>query len=82
MPGFLLKNKAFMLGCKHVGVLQVRTVPVEVQEVPLDDLQISEPRTQILRSVEASLRLDAVASAGFRISRSKMLTLIKAGDVR
>ena len=32
--------------------------------------------------MEASLRLDAVASAGFRVSRSKMADFIKAGDVR
>jgi RNA-binding protein YlmH len=29
--------------------------------------------------VEASMRLDAVASAGFRMSRSKMMELIKSG---
>ena len=28
------------------------------------------------------MRLDAVASAGFRMSRSKMVDLIKSGDVR
>ena len=60
----------------------MRTVPVEVKEVPLHELNIPEARTQVLKSVEASLRLDAVASAGFRISRSKMVDLIKAGNVR
>lgn len=29
------------------------------------------------RSVEASLRVDALASAGFRISRSKLVALIR-----
>ena len=33
-------------------------------------------------SIEASLRLDAVGSAGFRMSRSKMTDLIKAGAVK
>jgi len=28
------------------------------------------------------MRLDAIASAGFRVSRSKMADLINAGDVR
>ena len=32
--------------------------------------------------MEASLRLDAIASAGFGMSRSKMVDLITAGDVR
>ena len=36
-------------------------------------------RVEELSSVEASLRLDAVASAGFRMSRSKMADLVKAG---
>ena len=32
--------------------------------------------------MEASLRLDAVASAGFRMSRAKAADLVKAGDIR
>ena len=35
-----------------------------------------------VRSVEASLRLDAVASAGLRISRAKASDLAKNGDLR
>ena len=57
-------------------------MPVRVEEVPLSELRVAEARTKILKTVEASLRLDAVASAGFQISRSKMLALIKSGDVR
>jgi hypothetical protein len=34
-----------------------------------------------LTSVEASLRLDAVASAGFGLSRSKMVTMVESGSV-
>ena len=33
-------------------------------------------------TTEASLRLDAIASAGFGMSRSKMVDLISSGDVR
>jgi|TARA_B100001142_G_scaffold254482_1_gene255479 RNA-binding protein YlmH len=33
-------------------------------------------------SVEASMRLDAIASAGFRMSRSKMSDLVTSGAVR
>ncbi|MEW5304017.1 MAG: hypothetical protein WDW36_006655 [Sanguina aurantia] len=64
------------------SLTQVRTVPVTVQQVPLSDLFVAAPRTQEVNSVEASLRLDAIASAGFKVSRSKMADLIKAGDVR
>lgn len=34
-------------------------------------------RTKSFKTVEASLRLDAIASAGFKISRSKMANLIR-----
>ena len=45
-------------------------------------VQVRAPRIEEISSVEASLRLDAVASAGFRVSRSKMMDLIKAGEGR
>ncbi len=35
-----------------------------------------------MTTVEASMRLDAIASAGFGMSRSKMANAIAAGDVR
>lgn len=37
---------------------------------------------KVIKSVEASLRVDALASAGFKISRSKLVELISSGDVR
>lgn len=39
-------------------------------------------RTKTFRTVESSLRVDALASAGFKISRSKLVDLISNGDVR
>eukprot|EP00775_Hariotina_reticulata_P014405 gene14405-14511_t len=47
----------------EASLTKVRTVPVE----------------EAVSSIEASLRLDAVASAGFRMSRAKMTDLIKGG---
>lgn len=61
---------------------QVRSVPVKTQVVPWEELKVRPPKTKELTTVEASLRLDAVASAGFGMSRSKMADLITAGDVR
>jgi photosystem II S4 domain protein len=61
---------------------QVRSVPVKVQPIALTELQIREPKKKELTTVEASLRLDAIASAGFGMSRSKMVDLITGGDVR
>jgi photosystem II S4 domain protein len=64
------------------ALTQVRSVPVRCRLVEMAQLRAPAPREQEVSSVEASLRLDAIASAGFRLSRSKMLDLIKAGDVR
>lgn len=61
---------------------QVRSVPVKTQAIDLSELKIREPKKKEMTTVEASMRLDAVASAGFGMSRSKMADLINAGDVR
>ncbi len=61
---------------------QVRSVPVKTQRIDLSELKVREPKKKELTTVEASLRLDAIASAGFGMSRSKMVDLINAGDVR
>ena len=61
---------------------QVRSVPVKVRPIPLEELKIREPKKKELTTVEASLRLDAIASAGFGLSRSKMVDFINSGDVR
>ncbi len=66
----------------QLHLTQVRSVPVKVIEIPPDQLKIRPPRTKEITSVEASLRLDAVASAGFSMSRSKMVEQISAGDVQ
>jgi RNA-binding protein YlmH len=48
----------------------------------LTELKVRPPQKKEINTVEASLRLDAIASAGFGISRSKMAEAISAGDVR
>lgn len=45
---------------------QVRTVPVQTRLIPLSELRVPAPRREDISSIEASLRLDAVASAGAR----------------
>ena len=66
------------------GLLACRcaAVPVTTRVMELSELNVKQPKTEQVRTVEASLRLDAVASAGFRISRGKAADLIKHGDVR
>lgn len=61
----------------------VRSVEVLLQARPLEALQLPSPRApRRLHTVEASLRLDAVASAGFGIARNRMAELIRQGGVR
>lgn len=66
----------------EMNLTQVRTVPVKVQPIDLSELKVREPKKKAMTTVEASLRLDAIASAGFGMSRSKMVNLIDGGDVR
>jgi photosystem II S4 domain protein len=61
---------------------QVRSVPVQIRRIELSELKIREPKKKEMTTVEASMRLDAIASAGFGVSRSKMTDFISAGDVR
>lgn len=64
------------------ALTQVRKVPVETRVMDLTELRVRAPKVEQFRSVEASMRLDAVASAGFRTSRSKVADWIARGDVR
>lgn len=66
----------------EMNLKQVRSVPVKTQRIDFSELKIREPKKKELTTVEASLRLDAIASAGFGMSRSKMADLIDGGDVR
>jgi photosystem II S4 domain protein len=61
---------------------QVRTVPVKTQIISLSELKMRPPQKKEIVTIEASLRLDAVASAGFAMSRAKMVELINNEEVR
>ncbi len=71
-----------MVDFLEMNLKQVRSVPVKTQRIELSELKVREPKKKEMTTVEASLRLDAIASAGFGMSRSKMADLIEAGDVR
>ncbi|MEM9136229.1 MAG: photosystem II S4 domain protein [Cyanobacteria bacterium P01_F01_bin.42] len=64
------------------ALTQVRTVTVKVKPLDFSELRVREPRTKEMTTVEASMRLDAIASAGFGMSRGKMSGIVSAGDVR
>ncbi|MDY6782896.1 MAG: photosystem II S4 domain protein [Cyanobacteriota bacterium] len=60
----------------------VRSVSVKTRPIELEELRIRPPKKKEMTTVEASMRLDAIASAGFGMSRSKMADAIAGGDVR
>ena len=61
----------------------VRDVEIRCESLPLEQLQPPVQRTiRTLQTVEASCRLDAIASAGFGLSRAKIVTHVKAGRLR
>ena len=61
---------------------RVGTVPVEVAPVDPEQLNIQPQRVKEVKTTVASLRLDAVAGAGFGVSRTKMAREIKAERVK
>ena len=62
---------------------QVRDVTLSVEAVSIECLQWPAQRLpKRLTSVEASCRLDAIASAGFGLSRSKVIRQIRDGRLR
>lgn len=66
----------------EMSLTQVRSVPVKTKQIDFGELKVRPPKTKELTTVEASLRLDAIASFGFGISRSKMVEAISSGDVK
>ena len=61
----------------------LRDVEIRFERLAVDQLQLPAQRTpKRLTTVEASLRIDAIASAGFGLSRSKVVNQIKAGRLR
>jgi RNA-binding protein YlmH len=65
-----------------MSLVQVRSVPVKTRVIPWSEVRLREPKKKEITTTEASMRLDAIASAGFGMSRSKMADLISGGDVR
>ncbi len=62
---------------------KIRDVPIRCELVPTTKLQLPINRiAKRLQTVEASTRLDAISSAGFGLSRGKVVSQIKAGKLR
>ncbi len=54
---------------------------LHLERIPLSDVQVPEPETKEIRDTLASLRLDSVISAGFRVGRSAAAQYVTAGKV-
>ena len=64
-------------------IFYLRGVKVKINIVDVKELQIPAGRLKkLVNTVEASTRLDAIASAGFRISRTKIIERIENGMLR
>jgi len=71
------------IGYLNENFFYLRDVKVKINLVGVDELQIPTGRSKkLIHTVEASTRLDAIASAGFRISRTKIIERIENGMLK
>ena len=62
---------------------KLREVEISIQALDISEMEIPFNRPEkVINTVEASTRIDAIASAGFGLSRSKITTQIKKGFLR
>lgn len=61
---------------------QVHEVPIDVWEIDPEQIAVEPARVREIKATVASLRLDAVAAAGFGTSRTKIVREIKSERVK
>lgn len=61
---------------------KIGSAPIKLLEIPLTDLFKREEKVKQIIATVADLRLDAVAAAGYGISRSRMVEEIKGQNVK
>ena len=67
----------------HQKIIHLREVEIAVEALSINEMEFPFKRPEkIINTVEASTRIDAIASAGFGLSRSKITTQIKQGYLR
>lgn len=73
------------LGCAdamHKRKGSIHDVEIYIEALPVENLQIPTQRIpKTLKTVEASCRIDSIASAGYGLSRGKVISKIKAGEL-
>ena len=64
------------------NLTKIGAAPVELTNISLDDLEEKEVQVKVISATVAALRLDAVAAAGYGVSRSRMAEEIKGQNVK
>ena len=67
----------------HQKIIKLREIDIKIEALSISDMEIPFTRPEkVINTVEASMRIDAIASAGFGLSRSKVSAQIKQGCLR
>ena len=67
----------------HKKIGKLREVEILIEALSTNQMELPFKRPEkVINTVEASTRIDAIASAGFGLSRSKITTQIKQGCLR
>ena len=67
----------------HQKIGKLREVEIEIEALSISQMELPFKRPEkVINTVEASTRIDAIASAGFGLSRSKITSQIKQGCLR
>ena len=64
------------------NLLSIGSAPIELKEIAAEELLQKEEKVKIINATVADLRLDAVAAAGYGVSRSHMAEEIKSQNVK
>ena len=64
------------------NLTQIGSAPVTLTEIPREELLHKEEKVKLINATVADLRLDAVAAAGYGVSRSRMADEIKSLNVK
>ncbi len=80
--GAVVLADAALLQYLQQNFTKIAMVPVHVEEMALDDIAPRQEKVKEIKTTVASLRLDAIASSGFGISRTKAAEAIKGERVQ
>lgn len=64
------------------NLTSIGSAPVSLSEIPREELLQKEEKVKVINATVADLRLDAVAAAGYGVSRSRMSDEIKGANVK